>query len=143
MRSSAILATALCVGIASLAPARASGLRDLCAANANEAGLRGSAARRFEQRCVTSQPAAIVFSDPLCRRAARETAVSHAASTQLENLTPAQRRAGEDCRIEQTMFDVNDAMLALIDASPSHCGHTPAGVELMRASQRAMKAMGC
>ncbi len=143
MKLSTILTTALCIGLVSAASAEASGLRDLCAANAREAGLQGSAAHRFERRCVTSQPAAIVFSDPLCRKVAEQTAVSHAASTRLENLLPAQRQAGEDCRIEQTMFDVNDAMLALIDVSPSHCGHTPGGIELMRASQRAMKRIGC
>jgi hypothetical protein len=140
MNHSAFVVSALFLGIAS---AHAAGLRDLCAANAREAGLQGGALNRFERRCVASPLAAIVFADPLCRKAAQETAISSAASTRLENLSRAQRRAGEDCAIEQTMLGVNDAMLALIDRSPSHCGHTSAGVELMRASQNTMRRIGC
>ena len=140
MNHSAYIVWAVFLGTAS---AHAAGLHDYCAADAREAGLQGGAAYRFERRCNASPLAAIVFSDPLCGKAAQETAVSRAASTRLGNLSPAQRRAGEDCAIEQTMLGVNDAMLVLIDRSPSHCGHTPAGVELMRASQNAMRRIGC
>jgi hypothetical protein len=130
----------LCAMTASAQP---SGLRDLCAAQARDAGFQGAAARRFERRCLSSPMAAIVFSDPQCRKAAEATIVSERASSRLGNLSAAQRQSGEDCRIERTMLDVNDSMLALIDNSSSHCGHTPAGIELMRASQKAMKGMGC
>jgi len=134
---------ALCIALASLVPAQASGLREVCASSAREAGLQGSAAQRFERRCMASQPAAIVFSDPLCRKAALDTSASRKAAAQLENLSAARRRSGEDCQIEKAMLDVNDAMLTLIDQSPSHCGHTSAGIDLMRASQQAMKRIGC
>ena len=123
--------------------AQPSGLRALCALHASAAGLQGAGARRFERQCAASPVAAIVFADPACRQAAQATIASANASTRLDSLTGAQRQAGEACRIERTMFDVNDSMLALIDASPSHCGHSAAGLELMRASQRAMKGMGC
>jgi len=125
------------------ASAQSSGLRDLCLAHARDAGLVGAAAQRFERRCQASPMAAIVFSDPQCKKAAQATIASERASARLGSLSTAQRQSGEDCRIERTMLDVNDSMLGYIDASPSHCGHTAAGVELMRASQRAMKGMGC
>ena len=128
---------------ASAGIAQPASLRALCAFHASAAGLQGAGALRFERRCAASPVAAIVFADPACREAAQATIASTNASTRLDNLTGAQRQAGQECRIEHTMFDVNDAMLALIDASASHCGHTAAGLELMRASQRAMKGMGC
>jgi len=128
---------------ASAGVAQPSGLRALCALHASAAGLQGAGARRFDRQCAASPVAAIVFADPACRQAAQATIASAKASTRLDALTGAQRKAGEDCRIEHTMFDVNDSMLALIDASPSHCGHSAAGSELMRASHRAMKGMGC
>ena len=128
------------VGVVSAQP---SGLGELCAAQARGAGLQGAAARSFARRCARSPFSAIVFADPVCRRVAQATMVSLGASARLGDLSAAQRGAGEDCRIEKTMFDVNDSMLALIDKSPSHCGHSAAGIELMRASQRAMRGMGC
>ena len=128
---------------ASAGAAQPSGLRALCALHASAAGLQGAGARRFERQCAASPVTGIVFADPACRQAAQATIASVNASTRLDALTGAQRRSGEDCRIERTMFDVNDSMLSLIDSSPSHCGHSAAGLELMRASQRAMKGMGC
>ena len=142
-----ILTVAGALGLSLLAAtagaAQASRLRALCAFHASAAGLQGAGAMRFERRCAASPVAAIVFADPACRQAAQATIASAQASSLLDALTGAQRQAGEACRIEHTMFDVNDAMLSLIDARPSHCGHSAAGLELMRASQRAMKGMGC
>jgi hypothetical protein len=123
--------------------AQPAGLRALCQARSGAAALEGSQARRFQRHCFQSPLARIVFADPECQRVAQATLQSESASAGLAGLSAAQRRAGEDCRFERMMLEINDAMLSLIDRSPSHCGHSAAGLELMRASQSAMKRMSC
>jgi hypothetical protein len=81
--------------------------------------------------------------DGICARVEAATRISNAAEARLERLNAAQRRANEDCAIEQTMFEANEEIIALVEQSPTHCGHTEAGLELMRASLRAMKRIGC
>jgi len=81
--------------------------------------------------------------DGVCARVEAATRVSNAAEARLERLNAAQRRANEDCAIEQAMFAANEEIIALVEQSPSHCGHTEAGLALMRASLRAMKRIGC
>jgi hypothetical protein len=81
--------------------------------------------------------------DAICARVEAATHISNAAEARLERLNAAQRRANEDCPIEQTMFEANEEIIALVEQSPNHCGHTQAGIALMRASLRTMKRIGC
>lgn len=80
---------------------------------------------------------------PNCRRVEQDARAAAAAEAQLERLSPRQLRLGEHCRVEKTMLEADADMIDLIEQTPGHCGHTPAGLALMRASQRTMIAIGC
>jgi hypothetical protein len=145
MRAPILLSTCVAILIAqsAISGQASAGSAALCAREARANGLHGHARREFQTHCLSATRSAEVLSDPSCQRVVEDTRISDAAEARLERLSVGQRRAGADCQIEKTMFDANEDMLALIERNPNHCGHSGAGLALMRASQRTMRAIGC